>query len=107
MHAPRGRTLLGLLLFLASAAACGRGGGVDQRDFERSLAERERITSEQARCVGRYVFAAYTDAEIRQIRADGFTSLSSPRWAEYGHAMVTCLFHDELAGEPLSDPAGP
>jgi hypothetical protein len=105
----RGLSLLGLLLLLLLASsACGRGGGgVDGRSFERSLVERERISSEQARCVSRYVFAAYADDEIRQIVDDGIASLPSPRWAEYGHAVVTCLFHDELAGESLSAPASP
>jgi hypothetical protein len=97
-------TLLALVVAFALAlTACGRGAndgngaeGLDRTTFERDLIAREHITAVQARCVTRYTYATYRPAEVRVIHDHGFTALPSPRWTEYAHALVGCLFHDEL-----------
>ena len=105
----RARFVLALLLLAGPAWGCSRtgGAGIDERSFERTLIERERITPDQARCVSRYVFAEYSDAEIRVIHDERFTALSSPRWSGYGHAMVACVIADGPEGESLAAPSSP
>ena len=57
---------------------------------------RERISDAQARCVSRYVFAAYDAQQIAVIETKGITALASPFWAEYGHAFLACTLYDEV-----------
>ena len=78
---------------------------VGRHDFEVRLVEREKITDDQARCVSDYVYAGYEPAAIQVIYDKGLTSLPSPLWSEYAHAMVACLFHDELVPGSTPRPA--
>jgi len=95
-----GLVMLGGLLLVGTA--CGRGTNdgagetVDRAAFEARLIEREQITDEQARCVSDYAYAGYEPEAIRVIYDEGFTSLPSGLWGEYAHAMVACVFEDEL-----------
>jgi hypothetical protein len=97
---------LALLVALSVAllGSCGGGGGggaavgVDRATFARGLVEGRRVTDAQAQCVTDFVFANYDPHEIRLLHDDGLQALPSPRWGAYAHSMLTCLFHDELAG---------
>jgi hypothetical protein len=100
--------LLLVSLAVAGLVACGPSDdAVDEGSFERHLVEQEGLTPDQSRCVGRYVFAAYSPQDIETIREDGLTALPNWQWAEYGHAMVGCLFHDELTGTSAPTPPFP
>jgi hypothetical protein len=101
-----------VVLVIALAGACGAGPdatgsspSVERRSFEARLVERDRITDEQAQCVSDYVYAGYQPEEIRVIYDEDFTALPKNRWNEYGHAMVGCLFHDQLV--PSTGPSDP
>ena len=83
---------------LMSSCSGAGSGGAGRPAFERAMIEREKITAEQARCISGYVFAVYDAAQIAVIDEQGITGLPSPEWAEYGHAFMGCLFHDD--GEP-------
>jgi len=104
-----GLVMLGGLLLAATSCGLGTDDGagetVDRAAFETRLIEREQITDEQARCVSDYAYAGYEPEAIRVIYDEGFTSLPSGLWGEYGHAMVACVFEDELA--PVSPPGTP
>lgn len=91
---------LGVAIVLWIAPACGAGGGVARDDFEAELVDRERITDDEAGCVGDYVYDAYTDGEIELLHESGINDLPSGRWAEYMHAMVACTMHDDLVASP-------
>jgi hypothetical protein len=93
------RTLAVLAVLLVSLAACGSdGSSVQQASFEQRLVDRQGISADEARCVSGYVFDGYSDDEIRLLYDTGLSALPSPLWAEYGHAMLGCLFHDDLEG---------
>lgn len=83
---------------LFGAACGGGGGGIDEDTFADGLSSRDGLTAEQARCVTGYVFDAYDEREITLLHDVGLRALPSPRWAEYGHAVIGCLYHDGPTG---------